>query len=51
MSTTNPSLFEYAAIWHPNESQAKEGQKSKIVISPTVVLAKDKSQAEIGGIK
>ena len=38
---TNPKLYEYAIIWHPTETQEKEGQKSKIVAAPKVVLSAD----------
>lgn len=40
-------LFTYALIWHPNEAQAKEGKKSKIIKEPTHFLAKDQNSASI----
>lgn len=46
-SNRKPKLFEYAIIWHPNHQQAKDGQKSKIVVQPTVVLAVDDRAASI----
>lgn len=35
------SLFQYAILWHPTEKQAKDGEKTKILMAPNTVLAKD----------
>ena len=40
-------LFNYAVIWNPTEKQAKEGEKSKLVVAPTTLLAKDVNTASI----
>jgi hypothetical protein len=40
-------LFTYAIIWHPNEKEAKEGSKSKIVVAPTHILAVDQNSAQL----
>lgn len=34
-------LFQYAIIWHPNAKQVKDGEKSKLLVEITSVLAKD----------
>jgi len=34
-------LFQYAILWHPNEKEEKEGQKSKLIGDIKTVLAKD----------
>ena len=35
------TLFQYAVIWHPTDKQAKDGEKSKLIIPPTNVLGKN----------
>ena len=35
------TLYEYIAVWHPTTDQAKEGQKSKIVLPLTHMLARE----------
>lgn len=42
-----PQLFEYAVVWHPTEQQTKDGQKSKVIVEPKVVLAMDNNGAAI----
>lgn len=44
-------LFQYAVIWHPTEEQAKDGQKSKIVIEPATALAKNEPVASMEVIR
>jgi len=38
-------LFQYAVIWHPNDAQLKEGQKSKILVNLDTLLANDQNAA------
>lgn len=39
-------LFEYAVLWHPTEKQVKEeGMKSKMIITPTTIMAADQQAA------
>lgn len=40
-------LFTYAVIWHPNEKQIKDGEKSRLVIEPTNILVKDLPSAQM----
>jgi len=40
----NPKLFNFAIIWHPDEKQSKEGEKSIIIKEPTLVLALNQHQ-------
>ncbi len=40
-------LFQYAIIWHPNEAEAKDGKKSKLISSPAYILATDQNAAQI----
>ena len=40
----NAKLFQYAVIWNPSELQEEQGEKSKLIVNLTTVLAKsDKS--------
>lgn len=42
------SLFEFVILWHPTEKQVKEdGLKSRILISPTTIMAIDERSAGI----
>lgn len=41
MATTKLTLYEYAVVWHPNETQEKEGKKSVLVEGPTCMMAKE----------
>jgi len=38
-------LFQFAILWHPTEQQAKDGQKDKMVVGVSTVLAKDSQMA------
>jgi hypothetical protein len=38
-------LFQYAIIWHPTEKQVKEGEKPKVLVELTTILAKDNQSA------
>jgi hypothetical protein len=40
-------LFNYAVIWNPTEKQAKDGEKAKLVVPATTLLAKDSATASI----
>lgn len=40
-------LFEYAILWHPNDKQEEEGQKSKILAPPTHFLASSEKAASM----
>lgn len=41
-----PKLFQYAVLWHPTEKEIKEdGEKSKVIVPPTTILAADVSKA------
>lgn len=35
----NSRIYIYAAVWYPAEEQAKAGQKPKLIVEPTYVLA------------
>jgi hypothetical protein len=41
MATTKLTLFEYVVVWHPNETQEKEGEKSTLVEGPKCMMAKE----------
>ena len=45
------TLFQYAIIWHPDKEQEKKGEKSKIIIPPTTLLAKSEKIAQMMAIK
>lgn len=36
-------LFQYAILWHPTESESKEGLKSKTLKDVETVLSKDQN--------
>jgi hypothetical protein len=38
-------LYEYAIIWNPTDEQKKDGKKSKILVKPEHILAKDDNAA------
>lgn len=40
-------LFQYVILFHPNEKEEKEGQKSKIVKELTTILEKDEKTVSI----
>ncbi len=43
-------LYQFAAIWNPNEEQKKNGERSKLIIEPkTIIAPDDKSAALIAG--
>lgn len=44
MANNNGKLFQYAVLWHPTEKEVKDGQKSKIIVSPTNILAANEKQ-------
>lgn len=43
-------LFQYAVLWHPTESEMKEGKKSKIIVDPTMLLANDQNSANMTAV-
>lgn len=51
MENTNAKLFQYAVIWNPNKKEEKEGEKAKLVVEVTTVLAKDDKTAMMMAIK
>jgi len=40
-------LFQYAIIWEPTEAQVKEGQKPKLIIDITSIVAADDKSANM----
>ncbi len=44
-------LYEYAVIWHPTKEQEEKGEKSKILTSPTTILAKDQATAQMYAVR
>lgn len=38
-------LWQFAVLWHPSDEQRKNGDKDKVVVGVTDVLAKDQTQA------
>lgn len=51
MELVKERLFEYALIWHPNKEQSKDGQRSKIVLEPKLVLGADDKSVGMKAIK
>ena len=45
------TLYEYIAVWHPTTDQAKEGQKSKIVLPLTHMLAREEKAVFMNVVK
>jgi hypothetical protein len=39
------TLYQYAAVFYPNEKQRKDGQKAKVVVDPATVLAPSEAVA------
>lgn len=45
---SKPQLFQFAILFHPTEKQIKDdGAKSKILIEPKIILAKDQNSANM----
>lgn len=42
-------LFQYAILWHPSKEDKNE--KSKIVVEPTTILAKNEQVAQMMAVK
>lgn len=42
-----PKIYQYAVIWEPNEKQAENGDKAKIVVEVTSILASSEQEAVI----
>ena len=40
-----PVAFQYLVIWDPTETQQAEGDVSKIIVQPAIVLAKTEEVA------
>lgn len=38
-------LFQYAVIWKPTKDERDEGERAKVVVDVTTVLAKDQEGA------
>lgn len=51
MELVKERLFEYALIWHPKKEQSKDGQRSKIVLEPKLVLGTDDKSVGMKAIK
>lgn len=41
------TLFQYAILWHPTKKQIEEGEKSKLVLPITDILATDVNQVNM----
>lgn len=39
-------LFEYAVVEHPTKKDAEKGDLERVVVAPTVIVAKDKEHAK-----
>ena len=44
-------LYEYIAVWNPTTEQAKEGQKSKIILPLTHMLAREEKAVFMNVVK
>ena len=43
-----PVLFQYAILFHPTDKEIKDdGAKSKVLVTPTTILAVDESSARM----
>lgn len=51
MELVRERMFQYAILWHPSKEQAKEGQKSKMLIAPTMILGSDDKTVGMRAIK
>jgi hypothetical protein len=38
-------LWQFAVLWHPNEKQIEDGEKSRIAVEPTTILASTEQEA------
>lgn len=43
---TKVSIFEYVIVEHPAKKDAEKGELERVVVSPTVIVAKDKDHAK-----
>jgi hypothetical protein len=41
------TLFQYAILWHPTKKQIEEGEKSKLILPITDILAADVNQVNM----
>ncbi|MBN2570517.1 MAG: hypothetical protein JXA68_00195 [Ignavibacteriales bacterium] len=44
---TKARLFQYAVIYYPTKEEEKNGEKAKLIIEPTTVLAKNEAVASM----
>ena len=44
-------LFQYAVIYHPTEKKGKKGEKSKVIVEPTTILAETEHIASMKVIR
>lgn len=42
-----PELYQFAVVWHPSEKQVENGERSKLIVEPKIILAADESAATI----
>lgn len=40
-------LYQYAAIYHPTKAEAEDGEKPKVIVEPTTLLAKNEQVASM----
>lgn len=38
-------LFQYAILFHPNEKERKDGEKTKLLVEPKTILTTDQQSA------
>ena len=51
MELVRERMFQYAILWHPSKEQAKEGQKSKMLVEPRMILGTDDKTIGMKAIK
>ena len=44
------SMFQYAALWHPNKKQEEEGMKSKLIVEIKTILCVDQKEAGLRAV-
>lgn len=51
MELVKQKLYQTTVLWHPTSAQSKDGQKSKIVCEPKVLLGTDEKSVGMQTIK
>ncbi len=51
MEIVKERMFQYAVLWHPSKEQSKEGQKSKMIVEPKIILGSDDKAVGMKAIK